>query len=519
MKIVNAAKKLYTEVTSHWSKPAKGNFVSYKELLNLSVGGMGQQLILMLSGYMGLTVANTLIASVIGITPIHLQVMATIMSILSIFFTIIRSKIVDNTRGRFGRFRPYIAIMGIPLAILGGVFVFLPFQTMTYTSKLIVCFLFVMAFSAISPFYTDSYNNLISVITPNATERTKVYAINTILFSIAPTITNNMLTPLLAGLFEGTYTNINMYRWVIFPMALVGVGLNFFAAFGCKERVVESVTYVPKVRLFKGALEIFKNKYFWILNLAAIIGFTEGAFGVLLSWLFIYGTQNMVFYSLSLTILSTAATIGMVSAPFIMRKIGNKKTLLLHNFLNIGFVLGMMLSYNVSYLFFIFYYLNTVINSLALIYNPELYSEMKDYQQYISKKRMDNTFAIAGLFLSPISMATAFFIPFVQESYGLSTNLNILYDPTVRNPLFYIICALSVAGAVLNLIPYFFFNMSVEKHKWIVCCMRYRIVISDYLKGAVTDDQRKEIVEIMQEYESLNQTGLLDERGAKKALF
>ena len=40
---VEKARGVVTNVMRHWSKPAKGNYVSYKEILNLGIGGMGVQ--------------------------------------------------------------------------------------------------------------------------------------------------------------------------------------------------------------------------------------------------------------------------------------------------------------------------------------------------------------------------------------------------------------------------------------------------------------------------------------------
>ena len=54
------------EVTSHWSKPGKGKFVSYKEVLNLGLGGMGQQFVMIMTAYLGLSAGNTLLGSTLG---------------------------------------------------------------------------------------------------------------------------------------------------------------------------------------------------------------------------------------------------------------------------------------------------------------------------------------------------------------------------------------------------------------------------------------------------------------------
>ena len=252
---------------------------------------MGNNFTMVLVGYMGLNAGNTLLGSTIGIRPLHLQYMLTVQTILNVLFFFVRAHIVDNTRTKWGRFRPYIAFMGIPLAIMSVIFVFLPFQTMSYNDKLICVFVFAITISMVQPLFTDTYTELQTVITPNSEERAKVISINSIIFSAAPTITG-LFVPILSNM-TGGYTNINTYRYVLAPVTLLGLGLNFFTAIGCKERIVTSSSYVQKVGIIEGTFMILKNKHWWIRQIAGLIGFLESATGVFFGWIYIYGVQDM----------------------------------------------------------------------------------------------------------------------------------------------------------------------------------------------------------------------------------
>lgn len=487
MKIIDTAVGVVKEVTTHWKKPAKGNFVSYKEVLNLGLGGMGQQFVTFMTGYLGLSAGNTLLGSTLGLRPMHLQYMAMVQTVMGIFFCILRGKIVDNTRTRYGRFRPYIALMGFPIVLLTAIFIFLPFETMTYTSKLIATFAFAISVSMVLPMFTDTYSELQTVITPNSEERTKVLAINAIIYSAAPTITG-FITPLLTQL-TGGYTDIRTYRYIVVPIAVLGVGMNLFTALGCKERVVTSQSYVQKVGVLEGVKEIYRNKHWWLRTVAGWIGFLEGACGVIFGWVYIYGTQDMGTYAVLNTVLGTASGIAMVITPFLMKRLGNRPLLLVHNSLNIVFVTMMTFTFRIPILFFIFLYLNSLVNALSIVYNQAMHSEVKDYQQYISGKRMDFMFGVAGLIGTPVTMLTGLVIPYVYECMGLTTNYDILYDPDVRNTMFYILCLLSIVGAVVNLIPFAFYSLSREKHRNIIKVLRYRALFDDYEEDCLTSEE------------------------------
>lgn len=502
MGIINKAKTVasdvYTDLTSHWKKPQKGNSVSYKEIVNYSVGGMGVNIIAYVAGMLSFGAANTLLGSAIGIRPMHLQYMATILSVLNVFLFMIRGYLVDNTRSKMGRFRPYLAFMGIPIVILTIVFVFLPFEHMSYIQKLFSTFAFGLMVAIFIPLVSDTYTELNSVISPNSQERTKIITISSLVFSFAPTV-YLFLVPFLSE-YTGGLTNIATYRYIVAPLGVLGAVLIMFVAFGTKERVVVSKTYVQKVGLIEGCISIFKNKYWWIRTVAGLVSFLEGACGVLFGWIFIYGSQNMVQYATLTTVLGSASGIAMLITPFLLNKLGNRKVLLYHNALNIVFIVCIMLVFRSTILYFFFLYLNTVVNQLSIVYNPSMHAEVKDYSQYISGKRMDFTFGAAGQILLPITIITGLFIPFIYEGMGLTFNYDILYDPVVRNSMFYILCVLSVVGAALNLIPFFFYRLSREKHKQIIWILNYRKAQDDYINGGLENISDSTIAEVVEGY-------------------
>lgn len=493
-KVKGAVVGFYDEIVLHWNRPAKGNYVSYKELVNYAVGGVGKNLVLYLMTYMVLSASNTLIGSTIGIRPLHLQYMSIIQTIAGIFFAMIRGKWVDNTRTRMGKFRPFIAFMGIPLVVMALIYLFLPFEQMTYNDKLIWTFVFALCISMFQPLLMDTYTELGSVITPNSNERARLLTISILIASFAPTV-YNFIVPLILNWTGLTYTNIETYRYIVASFAVLGVGFNLFAAFGCKERVITSKSYNQKVGLIEGMMGIYKNKYWWIKQIATIIGFLESSFTVIFGWMYIYGTQDMVQYSLLTTVYGTASTIAMVITPLLLRKLGNRGILLFHNVANIGCLSLMFLVYKNPFLFFCCMYLNAIFNQLQLVYDPVLNAEVKDYQQFLTGKRVDFLLASAATITVPITLGTGLVIPFVYEAMGITTNYDILYDPQVRNNMFNMLCMLSILGSVLNLIPFFFYRLSREKHTMIVQVLRRRAAFTDYANGSITPEQVVETVE------------------------
>ena len=492
-KLKDTVSFVWTDITTHWSKPARGNYVPYKEVLNYSIGGMGQNMLVYLLGFMALGVTNTLFASTIGIRPMHLQTMLTVQTIANIFFQIIRGKLVDNTNTRWGRFRPYMAIMGAPLAVLAVVFIFLPFETMDYNAKYTMVFIFAIAISAGQPLFQTNYTNLGSVLSPSSRERANIITVSSLIYSFAPSV-YQLFVPIFSE-FTGGFTDIRTYRYIVVPIGILGVFLSLFAFFGCKERIVSSKHFVQKVSVIDGCVAVWKNKYWWLRTISGWFNFLESAYLVLFGWIYIYGTQDMVTYGILTTVLGTASGLSMFATPFILKALGNKGTLLFHNGFNIVFIACMLATYEVPLLYFLFLYINTFINQLQLVYNPVLNAEVKDSIQLKSGKRVDFMLEVAALIGTPITIATGYFLPFIYEGFGLTVNYDVLYDPTVRNNLFYILCALSILGSALNLAPFLLYNLTREKHAMIITALKIRAVNADCRTGDITAHQARDVVE------------------------
>lgn len=511
--LYSKVKGLIDYVVTYWKKPPKGQYVSNKEILNYSLGGMGIMLVSSFIAHFAIGAGSLLLGAAIGLRPMHLQTLATVLTVIQFFMYIIRGKIVDNTRTKWGRFRPYIALGSIPVMILAIIFLFINFEHKTYNEKLILTMIFCISIYVLMPFFTDSHGELRSVITPNSAERTKIISVSQIIASFAPTIVN-LFFPILSDL-TGGLTKINTYRYIALPMGVIGVFMALFCAFGTKERVVMSKNYVQKSSIFRDMSDVWRNKYWWIRHISGLVGAFEGAYGAIFGWMFVYGTQNMAAYGVLQTVLGTASLISMVITPYLLRLFGNRRLMLIHNALNVVLIGIMCVTFSNWVIFFILYYINTIINQLTIVYDPAIHAEVKDYQQYISDKRMDFTFGAAGQITLPIGIALGYVIPIIYEAWGITTNFDILYDPRVRYEIFYILCGISVLGAAMNLIPLFFFRLSRQKHRIIVAVLRYRATLIDYyLTGdSVSPYAVKELVE---DVNMINETTAMESPNIKE---
>ena len=485
---------LFNHVVSHWNTPAKGKEVPYKEIANYSVGGMGLNFVMYMVGQFMLTSGSLFLGSAIGLRPMHIQLMSMVAVGLSLLYVFIRAYLFDNLRLKMGKFRPLIMLGAVPIVVLTGILFTLDFEIMTYTDKLITVGALVLAVEFFKPILSDSFLGIGQVMTSSASERTNVITIYSIIYSFAPTICN-LFVPMFSE-FTGGLTSVDTYKYIVLPIGIVGVFLTLFAVMGTKERIVKSTNYVQKVNVFKGMKAVYKNKYWWITNTAVWVGFLEGAAGSILMWMYVYGIQDMVAYSLVVTLMGFSASIAMVLTPFVLKNLGVKNLLLLHNVMNIVLFIGMLATFKIPILFIAFSFMNNLFNFFTVVYTPVIHAEMKDYQHYLSGKRMDGAFGPAGAVINiPIVMATGLVIPMCIESFGMTINYNILYDPSIRDNIFSVLLGMSIVGAIMNVVPFFFYDYPRDMHVNVIRVINLRATIEDYSDECLEPERIKRSVE------------------------
>lgn len=170
----------WNNVVLHWKTPALGKYVSYKEIIAYGIGGMGVQFVMFFCSLIALSATSFLVGNTIGIKPMHLQYMAVASTIIGFGITIGRSYIIDSARFKSGKFRPWLAITGIPTVIIAVVFVWLPYETMSYMQKVIAVFLCYNLLQCFYPFFQQAYTDLANVISPNSHERTDIVSVSSI---------------------------------------------------------------------------------------------------------------------------------------------------------------------------------------------------------------------------------------------------------------------------------------------------------------------------------------------------
>ena len=488
----------WNNVVLHWKTPALGKYVSYKEIIAYGVGGMGVQFVMFFCSLIALSATSFLVGNTIGIKPMHLQYMAVASTIIGFGITIGRSYIIDSARFKSGKFRPWLAITGIPTVIIAVVFVWLPYETMSYMQKVIAVFLCYNLLQCFYPFFQQAYTDLANVISPNSHERTDIVSVSSIIYSMAPSLTG-LFVPMLSTL-TGGLNSITTYR-IIHPLvAVVGLLLSYVAYAGTRERIIVAESHVTQFKFSDAFRAVAKNKYFWITSLAGWLGFLEGAVGVIIGWTFIYAyPDRMGLYGVATTLIGNAALWAMLICPIAIRVIGKRNLLIWCNVTNVVLIGLLYPLYNNIPALIILYYLNGFINSFSIVYNPGINADMRDYQQYFTGERIDGMFGAVGIIGSFIGMFTGMVLPTIYQMLGLEDNYDVLEVASFREDMFDVLIIAAVIGAALNFVPYLFYDLTETKQRGIVKVLKIRAMFEDYGNGILRDESIVESINIIDE--------------------
>ena len=105
---------LVKNVKMHWNEPPEGHYMPFKEIVSYAGGGIGVKFLAVMATNMILSATNVLIGNTLGVAPLDMYIMYFISVLVNIPLSGIRANIIDNTRSKEGKYRPYIVKMGIP---------------------------------------------------------------------------------------------------------------------------------------------------------------------------------------------------------------------------------------------------------------------------------------------------------------------------------------------------------------------------------------------------------------------
>lgn len=256
-------------------------------------------------------------------------VIGTIMLLSRVFDGItdlIMGIIVDRTKSRFGKCRPWILRMAIPFA-LAGILLFTVPSGLGNTAKLAYIFItYNLVSSVIYTAINVPYATLNSLITQDQYERSVLSIFRMILATTGTLIITNLTLPLVE--FFGNNLSAWTKTFAVFGILAVIVFMITFT--GTKERVVPAKdTKQEKVPFVKGIRLLFQNKYWMMITITLVVIFINYSLN---GGAAVYYAKNILHNSDmvgTMNLVANLVQIGvMFFTAFIIKKIGKRNMLI-----------------------------------------------------------------------------------------------------------------------------------------------------------------------------------------------
>lgn len=285
--------------------------------------------------------------------------------------------ILDRTRTRMGKARPWLFGASIPLG-LSLVMVFSVPGSFNNTAKLIYIFIaYNLLATVFYPMSNISYNTMLSLVAYEQSDRTIMNTVRFMFGSAGGVAVNIIMLPLVAALGGG------QHGWTMAALVMcVGfILINLMPSFGCKEKAFSTQANLQtgKVPFSRSIRLLFANKY-WVLVLTLnILFYTAIGVGGVVS----FYAVNVLNNENAVGIISLASSLplicGMFFAPVVIGKLGKRKSCLYGMIISIVLSVPMLI-FPVNYMIVV---LTAAVRSLFMApLAASLYALVADVVEY-----------------------------------------------------------------------------------------------------------------------------------------
>lgn len=389
--------------------------------------------------------------------------------------------LVDNTRTKLGKVKPWIGFGVVPLAII-SLLVFVAPNTENQTLAIIWMFVIYSLYTAFSCAVESPANCFGSLCSPNPSERSSAISIASFLRSVGQS--GGMVVILVVGIVmkavmgEQQYKNAEAQGLdLLISTAVCALGIILFVMIfftNNKERVPFTQ---EKVSLKDAVKVVFTHKNLLMVSLTKLAGFGRGVYGTVSLYIAIYllGSKDLKLALLLPMGIGTA--VGTLLVNIVLKKFSTKKTYILFCLYGasalailflvsrgIGFEKGLVIPFLILNFFCGLQHGNTNVTPNIMI------ADCVDEIEYKTGKRQEGlAYAGYGLFskiASAFTKALGPWLLYTWSGYLASTDANVAYaaqtDATL-NKILMIYTIIPAIFVVLQAVPILFYDMVGEK--------------------------------------------------------
>lgn len=472
--------KLIFSVKKGWKTPSEGRYLTIKEMASYGFGGLG---VAFITNVLTAVVTATQVPYIYEIDVIHGTIIFSIVSVVNLILQPFFGKVLQNTKTKWGRYKPYVVGIAPVLSFFTVLATWLP-QVNSVSFRVFYAYCTCIPALVLLSIFSNTFYLLPAVMTPVSQERTDMLSPVGLIMGFAPTLMNFIIGPIRSH-FMKQGREYMAFRLIGIIGTVIGIILVFLIL-KTKERIYETPQQEEKVSVREGLRLVIKNKPLMIYTLAMILGSLRTVADLNSSYVgqFRYGAtteQGMTRFSMISPIVGFAATPAMLLLPLMTRKINNKTLMIIWQAINaaaycvlwvIGYEnipVGTPTAIIVSIIRFVSYF-----NAVGTL-TPVIHSEIYDYQQWKTGKRLEGFIQTFAISLTGLATQLAMFIPtLIQQKIGfqpMNFKNGAEYLPeniAIMTKWFDIAAGITVISGLLFIIVMSFYPLNRKKYNAIM---------------------------------------------------
>jgi GPH family glycoside/pentoside/hexuronide:cation symporter/probable glucitol transport protein GutA len=426
--------------------------VSVKEKMSFGLAGLGQNMIYNFSA----TYIMIFYTDMMKLLPAAVGTLMLVARIWDAINDPIMGSIVDRTRTRWGKLRPYLFIVPIPMAIITILTFYVPDLPMGM--RLFYAYATYILWDMIFTVSDVPYWGLSAAMSQDPKERMSILSYARILCNLGMAI-SIIVPPLIISAYGGGEIG---YLISAILMSVFGGALFFLAFFNTRERVED---YGEKTTM-RGNLELVKkNKPLVLLQTSRMLGAFRMGLGAAGIYFAKYNLGDEAFFTLLGAILIFSMIAAVFFTPFLYRFF-TKKQLYMGSlvFGAIAHLLMFILGYGNMPLVFGLLFLAGMGLGMNDVVMYAMVGDSVDYLEYKTQKRAEGVCFSVHTFTTKLQTAFATFaIGWILTLTGFVENIS--QSANAQNGIFWLISLLPAIASVLSLIPMFFYDFTEKQHK------------------------------------------------------
>ena len=486
--------------------PNDGN-LQPKEAVAYAVAGFGQNFICTIIGsYLTIFMtdallfgsANVMIGSVSGAMAVAYLMLGT--RIFDACNDPIMGSIVDKTRTKYGKCRPYLLWMPIPIGLL-TILCFLPFYPSNLTGFL-ACGLIYVVWSVAYTIADVPYWGLSTTMTNNTTKRGNILTIVRLMCTAAAGIVT-LLVPIITDAVTAKYKdangvlltqyaeeNMNTLKWTYFIVAIVLVAISvpmFYVGFkNTKERFGTVASGEKQRTLGQNLKLLFKNDQVMLVVLSGILGGARMVYTYTGGLYFCrYALNSDSAYAALTMLVVPGGLIASLLCPWLTKKFTKKWSFIGSHLLGAAAMILMLFMWDFENGKFIgggefgtaglavavvCMIIVGIPQGIANIMSYAMIGDTVEYLEWKNGERAEGICFSMQTFISKIGMAFGAFIGVMAYSIsGIDSN-RVAETKTVEglNNLWLTLVLSSALSFIACVIPLFFYKITEDKQRWYV---------------------------------------------------